>query len=81
MVRFQTKFVIWVNFGGSCNGRCWNILRTFGLFYGHFIYCSDIWYLYFVAKCYIFPRLGILYQEKSGNPDLKPIYDLLALSV
>jgi hypothetical protein len=25
--------------------------------------------VYFVAIWYIFPRFGILYQEKSGNPD------------
>jgi hypothetical protein len=24
--------------------------------------------VYFVAIWYIFPRLGILYQDKSGNP-------------
>jgi hypothetical protein len=36
----------------------WNILRPFGIFYGHLV---D-----FVVFCYIF---GMLYQEKSGNPD------------
>jgi hypothetical protein len=33
---FKPKMPIWVNFGGSCNGRCWYILWPFGLFYGHF---------------------------------------------
>jgi hypothetical protein len=28
-----------------------------------------IWYMYFVVLWYIFPRFGILDQEKSGNPD------------
>jgi hypothetical protein len=28
----------WVNFGTSCNGRCWCILWPFGLFYGHYLY-------------------------------------------
>jgi hypothetical protein len=26
VVCFQTKIPIWVNFGGSCNGKCWYIL-------------------------------------------------------
>jgi hypothetical protein len=34
---FKPKILIWVNFGGPCIGRCWNILRSFGLFYGHFM--------------------------------------------
>jgi hypothetical protein len=30
------------------------------------LYCHQV---YFVVIWYIFPVLGILYQEKSGNPD------------
>jgi hypothetical protein len=26
---FRPKIAIWVNFGGSCNGRCWYILWKF----------------------------------------------------
>jgi hypothetical protein len=33
---FKPKIQIWVNFGGSCNGRCWYILCTLGPFYGLF---------------------------------------------
>jgi hypothetical protein len=33
------------------------ILRTFGIFYDHLI-------------CYIFSGFVIMYQKKSGNPDL-----------
>jgi hypothetical protein len=51
-----------VNFGGSCIGRCWYILWLFGIFNGHLLQFVVIWY--------IFPRFGILYQEKSGNPGL-----------
>jgi hypothetical protein len=65
----RPKIAIWVNFGGSCNGRCWYILwtfwyilRTFDIFYGHLVNFVVIWY--------IFPHFGILYQEKSGNPAL-----------
>jgi hypothetical protein len=38
----------------------WNILRSLGIFCGHFGNFVVIWY--------IFPRAGILCQEKSGNP-------------
>jgi hypothetical protein len=34
-----------------------------GTFYGHLVY--------FVALWYIFPRVGKLYQEKSGSPGWK----------
>jgi hypothetical protein len=27
-----------------------------------------MWYTYFVVILYIFPRFGMLYQEKTGNP-------------
>jgi hypothetical protein len=39
---FQPKIQIWVNFGGSCNGRCWYILWTFDVFYGRLVYFMDI---------------------------------------
>jgi hypothetical protein len=39
----------------------WSILRHLEIFYGHLVYFVVIWY--------IFPSFGILYQEKSGNPD------------
>jgi hypothetical protein len=32
------------------------------------LYFIDIWY----SLRYIFPRFGILYQEKSGNPGHRP---------
>jgi hypothetical protein len=49
---FKTKILIWVNFGGSCNGRYWYILHVairyilrpfgllwpFGIFYGYLVY-------------------------------------------
>jgi hypothetical protein len=39
----------------------WSILRPFGIFHYHLVNCMVIWY--------IFPRFGMLLQEKSGNPD------------
>jgi hypothetical protein len=71
------KFPIWVNFGGSCNWRCWyilwpfwsillpfgSILLPFGIFCCHLEILMAIWY--------IFPRFcrGIV-PIKSGNPAL-----------
>jgi hypothetical protein len=39
----------------------WSILQSFVIFYGHLVKFIVIWYIY--SCC------GILYQEKSGNPD------------
>jgi hypothetical protein len=38
----------------------WSILGPLEIFYGHLVHVVVIWY--------IFPRFGILDQEKSGNP-------------
>jgi hypothetical protein len=38
----------------------WSIIRPFDLFYGHLVHFVVIWY--------IFSPVGILNQEKSGNP-------------
>jgi hypothetical protein len=67
---FKPKIPIWENFGGSSYGKSWHvyfmtiwsILHPFEIFYDHLVY--------FVVICYIFPRFGILDQEKSGNPDV-----------
>jgi hypothetical protein len=42
---FKPKISLWVNFGGNCYRRCWYILWTFGLFYGHLVYFKAIWYI------------------------------------
>jgi hypothetical protein len=51
-----------------------------GLFYGHLVYFTAIWYMfvsfgifydylvYFMIIWYIFSRFGMSYEEKSGNP-------------
>jgi hypothetical protein len=51
----------------SCNQRCWCILWPLEIFF------SAIWYILLpfgnlVVVWYIFPRFGIFYQQKSGNP-------------
>jgi hypothetical protein len=42
-ISLNRKILIWVNFGGTCNRRCWYILFPFGLFYDHFVYFVVIW--------------------------------------
>jgi hypothetical protein len=39
----------------------WNILWSFGTFYGHLVHFMVIWYIFY--------RFGMLYREKSGRPD------------
>jgi hypothetical protein len=54
---FKPKIQIWVNYGGSCNGRRWYILWTLGPFFGLglLLYFMDIWYSsWFVVIWYIF---------------------------
>jgi hypothetical protein len=43
-------------------------MEDFGILYGHLAYFAAIWYTYVIVIWYIFPRFGMLYQEKSGNP-------------
>jgi hypothetical protein len=38
-------------------------MESAGILYVHLVYFMDVWY--------IFPRFGVLYQEKSGNPDFE----------
>jgi hypothetical protein len=66
----------------------WSILCPFGLFYVHLVYFTAIWSIlrpleifygrlvYSVAIWYIFPRFGILYQKKSGNPGANSVLTL-----
>jgi hypothetical protein len=65
MAYFWTKIPIWVNFGGSYDGRCryilWtfglHILRTFGILCGTFGLFSHVWV-----------------KEKSGSPGSNPSF-------
>jgi hypothetical protein len=42
---FNPKIQIWVNFRGSCNGKCWYILWPFGISYSHMVYFIAIRYI------------------------------------
>jgi hypothetical protein len=43
-------------------GQYWRILQDVGIMYGHLVYFVDSWY--------IFPHFGMMYQEKSANPEV-----------
>jgi hypothetical protein len=45
-------------------------------YYGHLAYFKAIWYI-LRSFFYIFPRFGMLYQEKSGSPGQTLKHDLL----
>jgi hypothetical protein len=69
MVSFQTKNPNLGKFWMALHWKMlvyfmaiWNILQTFGIFYGHMVHFRVIWY--------IFPRFGMLCREKSGSPAL-----------
>jgi purine-cytosine permease-like protein len=66
----KPKIPIWVNFGVSCNGRCWYILWPFGLFYIHLVYYVAILYILWLFGIFLvyFLSFGMLHNEKSGNP-------------
>jgi hypothetical protein len=50
-------------------------MENVGIFYGPFVYFTALWFflyghlVFFMAIWYIFPSFGILYKDKSGNPD------------
>jgi hypothetical protein len=67
MVSFQTENPNLGKFWRALNWKVliyimaiWNILHTFGIFNDTLVHFMFIWY--------IFSGLGIMYQEKSGNP-------------
>jgi hypothetical protein len=63
---FKSKIKIWVDFGGSCNGSCLYIIWPFGLLWQFYIFCGHL--VHYIVLWYIFPRFGVLHQDKSGNP-------------
>jgi hypothetical protein len=69
---FEPKIPIWVNFGGSCDGRCWCILWPFGLFDGHLAifygileYFMVIWYISTVLISFSKKNLATLIQARN----------------
>jgi hypothetical protein len=48
---FKPKIPNWVNFGGSCNGRCRHILWPFGIFCSNVANFTVVWYIFPVLVC------------------------------
>jgi hypothetical protein len=49
-------------------------MKDVGIFYGHLVHFTDFCYILWTfgmvsGNLVYFSRFGILYQEKSGNPD------------
>jgi hypothetical protein len=59
-----SEILIWLNFRGSCYGRCWYVLWPFGInIYGHLVYFVVIWcILWPFGHLVYFSRFGMLYQ-------------------
>jgi hypothetical protein len=53
-------------------------VKDVGTFYVHLVYFNAISYSlwHFVVILVYFPRFGMLYQEKSGNPDVSAMRTL-----
>jgi hypothetical protein len=56
------------------------VFWLFAIFFGHLICFFWLFGIFFPPFCYVFwlfgiffPRFGMLYKEKSGNPDLNPL--------
>jgi hypothetical protein len=64
---FKPRIPIWVNFGGSYSGRCWYILRPFGLFCCHTVYFMAIWYILWPFGVY-FPTFLYATTRKIWQP-------------
>jgi hypothetical protein len=73
MVYFHTK--------NLSLGKYWRALQRLenvdkfygqmGIFYIHLVYFTTIWYILCLFGTF-FPFFGIMYQEKSGTPELQP---------
>jgi hypothetical protein len=50
---YKLKIPFWVNFRGSCKGRCWNMLWPFGQFLGHLVnvFCGHLVYFPVLVCC------------------------------
>jgi hypothetical protein len=66
----------WVNFGGSCNGRCWSILRSFGIFCGHLVHFMVIWFIFSPFWCVV-PRK--IWQPCLSNHNRRPVLEPLVV--
>jgi hypothetical protein len=57
-------------------------MEDVGMFHGHLVHFTVFCYILWTfglnrGNLVYFSRFGVLYQEKSGNPDLEPILRFL----
>jgi hypothetical protein len=47
-------------------------MEDVGIFYVHLVFFTAIWYILWILCSFgiIFSRFGILYEERSGNPEI-----------
>jgi hypothetical protein len=67
----KPKIPLWVNLGGPWYKKGW-------IYFGHLEYIMGLWNILWPfgnLVWYIFPRLGILCKEKSGNPGPSPNFE------
>jgi hypothetical protein len=72
---FTPKIPVWVNFGRSCNGRCYYILWPLDIFYGQlvnfmtiwYVHCVVLWYIYSVLVCCTKKNLAALVEQDSST--------------
>jgi hypothetical protein len=69
MANFQTKNPNLGKFGNALQRKMLVFLWLFCLFYGQIAYVFYRHLVHFVVIWHIFPRFGMLYREKSGNPE------------
>jgi hypothetical protein len=60
------------SFGAFWKAFEWKMLIPFGILCGRWIYFLAIWYI--LRAFVILSPFGILFREKSGNPELKPVF-------
>jgi hypothetical protein len=55
-------------------------MEDVAIFYVHFVFFTALWYILWPFRIiyghlvYYFSRSGMLYQEKSGSPELNPLH-------
>jgi hypothetical protein len=67
MAIFKQKIPNWVNFGGSCNGRCWHtyVMAIWSILLPFCIFCGNLVNFMFFG---IISRFGKLLKEKIWQP-------------
>jgi hypothetical protein len=64
----KPKILIWVNFGGPWNRKCWYSLCPYGIFYGQLVYVTYGRLVWFVVIWYSFSQFGMFGPRKIWQP-------------